>query len=180
MHAAIKNLLLVAAASTLLSGQGTSSSGSALELRLSPIGAKGGVPEGFVFSIVNTSDHDMLLPIPELECTYPFNGYILLRLVVKPLPLAGRGCAIDRGGNWPPILERAKSWKVLHAGETMTLKGDRKKLLFDDTMIGTYEFWSEYVPPLVSPVDANLLRGYGVEFADRPLQSGHLKFVRKP
>jgi hypothetical protein len=180
---AIKNLLLTAAIITVISGQGPSGSVSELELRLFPIGASGVVPEGFTFEILNTSEHDVFLPTPELECTDAFTGYVVLKMVVKTpngKPLLGRGCAVDRGGNWPPILQRVKSWKVLHAGEAMTLKGLRKNLLFDDTLVGTYEFWAEYNPPSVSPADSNLLRGSGIEFSERLLKTDRLRFVRKP
>jgi hypothetical protein len=151
-------------------------------LRFYPIGASGGVPQGFSFELINVSDHEVHVPAPTVECTDGLSGYILLNLDLKPDDgkwVGGRGCAVDRGGPWPSILDRAKSWKLLRPGETLTVKRFRNTLLFDDSRAGTYAFWAEYVPPTVSPLDASLLRGSGIEFCDQRLNTRRLRFVRK-
>ena len=179
----MKKRLLLAIAVLLIGVQGRSHSAADLELRFSSIGVNGEVPQGFSFELVNVSDHEVRLAAPQVECTDAFSGYILLNLTLKPSDgrwVPGRGCALDSGGPWPSILERARSWKVLRPGEAMTMKRFRNTLLFDDSRAGTYDFWAEYVPPAVSPVDASLLRGSGIEFCEQRLRTKRLRFVGKP
>jgi hypothetical protein len=153
----------------------------ALELRLQPQSIREGIPQEFVIEIVNTSDQDVRIPAPTLQCSDSLNGYVWLELDFHPLakdaPQEGYGCFLD-SFEWPDILTRAEKWKVLHAGDTLTLKADTAKLHYGDAQPGTYEFWATYSPPSVAPDDEALLLGAGIDFARKPLASKHLSFKK--
>lgn len=117
-------LAAAALATTLLAvasaqAPGAQQSGN-LELRLHPDAVERRVPQGFTFLLVNRTDHDVWVPMPAVGCSDGFNGTISLRLVFTPLKpgqlgVGGR-CACDTF-DWPPIMDRIKSWRILHAEE---------------------------------------------------------------
>jgi hypothetical protein len=153
-----------------------------LELRLQPETLKGGVPQAFRFELVNISDHDVWAPMPTVQCEDGFDGSIDLSLDFRPLdpgpPGEGFGCAGDRLG-WPSILDRVKEWKVLHAGEKLTLTADRAHLHYDSDRAGRYEFWASYSPPSVEPADQAILRQAGIDFPLGKLATQHLVFEKR-
>ena len=69
------------------------------ELQLRPDSIVDGMPQGFTFSLVNTSGHDVRVPTPAIECEDPFDGALWLRLDFTAFGDAeihnGRGCAGD-------------------------------------------------------------------------------------
>ena len=156
---------------------------SPLELRLEPEESDGGVPTAFAFLLVNRSDHEVRVPTPAVQCEDSFDGSIELRLDFRPLvpgaPGEGGGCAGDTM-NWPPILERVKSWKVLKPRESLQVRGDHARLFYDADKPGIYEFWATYRPPSVNRADQETLRAVGVDFPDRRLSTQHVVFVKRP
>ncbi|HEX4166541.1 MAG TPA: hypothetical protein VHZ55_13825 [Bryobacteraceae bacterium] len=141
------------------------------------------MPNGFNFSIVNATDHDVKLPSPTVECSDSFDGYVMLYLKYIPSdglgPMDGGGCARDRFGKWPSILERIKTWQTLGAGEALILKGKREQFFYSDQRPGKYEFWASYTPPYVQDLDKQLLFGSGIDFPTSTVVSSRLSFERK-
>jgi hypothetical protein len=143
------------------------------------------MPQAFAFVLVNISDHDMLIPPkPNVDCSDLSRGSLWLRLKFTPLthelPGLGRSCVADYGigpGGPTPILEQAKEWKVLHAGESLTLDGYK---YYEDKDAGTYEFWAEYQPPYIATEDQAVLQKAGIDFPHGELASAHITFVKKP
>lgn len=152
-----------------------------LDFRLRPEAVEGGVPQAFSFLLVNTTDHDVRVPMPTVECEDSFSGAIYFRVNFKPLkpepPGEGRGCAFDNE-LWPPILDRIKEWKLLHSGEALTLNADQEHLSYDGSKPGTYEFWAVYAPPNIDPSDQKKLRESGIDFPRERLVTQHLTFSR--
>ncbi len=152
------------------------------ELQLRPDSIVDGVPQGFTFSLVNTSGHDVRVPTPAIECEDSFNGALWLRLDFTAFGDAeireGRGCASDTMAT-PPILERAKTWTLLHAGQTVSWSATRERLQYDSKQPGIYEFWAEYSPPAIDPADREKLRAAGIDFPQVKLASGHIAFRKE-
>jgi hypothetical protein len=157
---------------------------SNLELRLHAKAMQHGVPQAFTFLLVNRSDHNVRVPMPSVGCENAFAGALQLRLHFVPLkPVApsglGHGCACDTG-NWPPILERVAAWQVLHAGESLSLGAGKSQLYYETDLSGSYEFWVEYAPPVITADDQQTLQQAGIDVPHGPLTSPYLKFERKP
>jgi len=155
-----------------------------LELRLQPGELTHGIPDSFTFEIINVSEHDVRVPKPIVNCAGQYTGFIWLRLMFKPSNSAksvgpGFGCAADTM-NWPPILQRAQEWQVLHPGESVSQTIPREKLHYEGSEAGTYEVWADYTPPAVEPDDQKRLRKAGIDFPSTPLSTAHLIFTRKP
>ncbi len=152
------------------------------ELQLRPDSIVDGMPQGFTFSLVNTSGHDVRVPMPAIECEDSFAGALWLRLDFTAFGDAeieyGRGCASDTMAN-PPILERAKTWTLLRAGQKLSWSATSKRLDYNGTQPGIYEFWAEYVPPTIDPPDREKLRATGIDYPQVKLASGHIAFRKE-
>ena len=150
-----------------------------LELRLLPGEMANGVPRGFTFELINVTRHNVWVPEPTVECTDSYEGYLLLRVKFTPLyspgSETGGGCAGDKL-NWPPILERAREWKLLPPGEAVEKTVPRAELRYEVGQSGTYEFWAEYYPPALEPADQQTLRERGIDFPLEKLTTSHLTF----
>ena len=79
----------------------------------------------------------------------------------------------------PPILDRAKTWTLLHAGERLSLSAPRERLQYDSKQPGIYEFWAEYSPPSIGAADREKLRAAGIDFPQLKLASGHIAFRKE-
>jgi hypothetical protein len=154
-----------------------------LQLRLQASAGKNQLPEVFTIELSNPSDHDVRLPLPAIQCEDSFNGSVVLGVRFRPLHpgdvgVDGGGCAGDRYGARPSILERVRDWKTLPGGETLTLKIDRTKAFLPSTgRPGTYTFRACYKPAAVNAVDRNLLSGSGIDFPGEPLCSAQITLV---
>lgn len=154
----------------------------ALVVHVEPGALNNGIPESFTFKIENTSDHDVILPQPALNCDDAFDGSLILEWKFQPAdpdapgPL-GHGCVADTFGAWPPILVRIKEWKTLHAGESLTFEADRAHLLIPDAP-GRYEFWAAYAPAYIEDIDKQLLTGGGFDFPKQPMKSASLVYKK--
>jgi hypothetical protein len=152
------------------------------ELQLRPDSITDGVPQGFTFSLVNTSGHDVRVPSPAIECEDSFNGAISLQLNFEPFrdgdEIERGGCAHDTMAT-PPILDRAKTWTLVHAGQKLSWSATRERLQYDSNEPGIYEFWAEYSPPAIDPPDGEKLRKSGIDFPHVKLASGHIAFRKE-
>jgi len=163
-----------------------------LELKLKPEQIKDGMPEAFIFLLINKSNHDIRLPTPEVDCGNSYTGSIMLRVHFVPSrPDEDRvlhGCAADKY-DWQEILERAKEWKVLRAGESLSMeakvsrpgksfgiKQGKFQVFLDDHAAGSYEFWADYEPPAISSGDKDALTAVGIDFPRGGLSSTHITF----
>lgn len=154
-----------------------------IELRLQPDAIDHGVPQAFIFSLWNTSDHDVRIPTPSIQCDDSFDGAIWLRLEFTPdgpeADREGRGCAADTFGRHP-ILDRIQKWALLHPGEYVIFNIPRQRLDYDDKDPGIYEFWAEYIPPSIVPADREQLQKAGIDFPRGKLISVHVAFRKTP
>jgi hypothetical protein len=152
------------------------------ELQLRPDSIVDGVPQGFTFSLVNTSSHDVRVPTPAIECEDSCNGAISLRLDFTAfgdgVEFGGFGCASDTMAT-PPILDRAKTWTPLHAGQELSWSATWERLHYNSRVPGIYEFWAEYSPPAIDPPDREKLRAAGIDFPQVKLASGHIAFRKE-
>jgi hypothetical protein len=167
----------------LLNAVSARTSSGDLEFRIHPEDIVGGIPQAFTFVFVNHSHHDVRIPGPAIQGEDSLGGHIELQLRFTPLkpgpPGEGRGCAGDTF-NPPSLMDRIKTWNVVHAGETLTFRADRQHLFYDDAQPGTYDFWASYYPPSVSRSDQNKLHDTGIDFANERLATGHVAFVKLP
>jgi len=165
---------------------------SGLELVLQADAVKPNAPRTFSVLLVNRSDRAVHLPMPTKNCEDGYNGSVQVLHFFKPLrgnsPMPpGAGCALDRGGPWPPILERIQGsvalhepgWKVLNAGESLKLTDPGWIAFPNDAKAGVYEFWAAYAPPSVSGSDNAILAAEGLEIPGGELSSNHLVFVKR-
>src|SRR5215469_13185383 len=65
----------------------------------------------FSLFLVNATDHDVHIPVPSVNCEDGYSGWIQLGLNFRSLsgkrePKVGEGCANDRFGALPPIIDR--------------------------------------------------------------------------
>jgi hypothetical protein len=153
-----------------------------LELQLRPDSIVDGMPQGFIFTLVNRSAHNVRLPVPAIECEDSFDGSLWLRVDFTAFGDAeidgDRGCASDTMAS-PPILERAKAWTLLHAGQSASWSATGKRLHYDGRQPGIYEFRAEYSPPAIDPADREKLRKAGIDFPQVVLASGHIAFRKE-
>jgi hypothetical protein len=157
---------------------------SNLALRLQPEALEEGVPQAFRFELVNTTDHDVRVPRPAIQCENSFSGSIALTLEFHPLEPGGpsgpgRGCAGDRM-DWPAILIRISEWEVLHPGERLSLNADRAHLFYETGQAGSYEFWAAYLPPTITAEEKAILRQAGIDFPQDRLTTPHIIFRKNP
>jgi hypothetical protein len=153
-----------------------------LELRIQPKDIRMGVPQAFAFQLVNVGNHDVRVPTPSVYCS-GLDGTLSLRLHFVPLVPGGPGSGGGCGGtpmDRPPILNRAKEWRLLHPGESLTVEADKNRLQFEDREPGTYEFWATYQPPQLSASDQAELRQAGIDFPQAKLTSMHIVFIKRP
>jgi hypothetical protein len=149
-----------------------------IELRIQAQDASSGLPVGFSFQLVNTSGHDILLPSPSIACEDPtMDGSIFLKTDFTPrdpnAPRQRSNCTNDNM-NHLPILERIKSWKTLHPGESLPLSASRMR--FGDNLQdpGTYDFWAIYFPPVMEKDERKALLTQGIQIAREMAVSNHI------
>jgi hypothetical protein len=155
-----------------------------LELRLEAVNIQGGIPQRFIFLLINKSDHDIRVPTPVIECEDPVDdGSFWLKVNFRPSRPGengiGYGCANDRTDK-RAILDRVKTWKSLRPGESIVLKVARERLQYSDMEPGTYEFWAHYFPPAMTPSDRKVLSRTGMDFPHSQLTTTLLTFVKNP
>jgi len=155
-----------------------------LELRLEAEEIQGGIPQAFVFLLVNKSDHDIRVPTPAVECEDPvYDGSFWLKVNFRPSRTdengSGHGCANDRTDK-RSILDRVKTWKNLRPGESIVLKVARKRFHYDFKEPGTYEFSASYFPPAMTPSDRKVLSQTGIDFPHSQLTTTRVIFVKNP
>jgi hypothetical protein len=159
-----------------ISGQ---SNRGTLELALQVKDFQMGVPQTFIFTLINKTDHEVRIPyIPNIDCNDTLNGAMWLRFTAPGPQSVSRGCGTNVVGG-ETIWSRIKGWKVLSPGASLSFKAGRERGLYSDQMNGTYEFWAHYEPPQVSLKDQDLLRQAGIGSPRVPLDSPHIKFEKK-
>ena len=155
-----------------------------LELRLEAEDVQGGVPQGFIFLLVNKSDHDIRVPTPAIECEDPVgDGSFSLKVNFRPSRPDGNrigyGCTNDRTDK-RSILDRVKTWKNLRPGESIVLEVARERLHYVCKESGTYEFWAYYSPPAMTQSDRKVLSQTGIDFPHGQLTTTPVTFVKNP
>lgn len=155
-----------------------------LQLRLEAADVSGGAPQKIVFVLVNRGRHDIVVPVPTIECGDLFNGTVNIQMDFTPLYPGdsegfGHGCGTGRT-DWPLILDRIKDWKAVHPSESIRVEAKPEDLLFDSRLAGRYELRGNYIPPEISPSDQKILRRVGIEFPHETLASKRLVFRKKP
>src|SRR5579863_2735811 len=71
--------------SVLVQARENTAQDSSLQLRLEARDVRAGVPERFVFILVNRGLHDVVVPKPSVECGDLFNGTVSVHLDFSPL-----------------------------------------------------------------------------------------------
>jgi hypothetical protein len=155
-----------------------------LELRLEVEDIQGGIPQAFIFLLVNKSDHDIRVPTPTIECEDPAgDGSFSLKVNFRPSRPdetgIGYGCTNDRADK-RSILDRMKTWKNLRPGESIVLKVAQERLPYACKEPGTYEFWAYYFPPAMTPSDRKVLSQTGIDFPHSRLATTRVTFVKNP
>jgi hypothetical protein len=155
-----------------------------LELRLEAEDIQGSIPQGFIFLLVNKSDHDIRVPTPAIECEDPAgDGSFSLKVNFRPSRPnengIGFGCTNDRTDK-RSILDRVKTWKNLRPGESIVLKVARERLHYSYKEPGTYEFRAYYFPPAMTPSDRKVLSQTGIDFPHSRLTTTRVTFVKNP
>jgi hypothetical protein len=88
--------------------------------------------------------------------------------------------ASDESKDKRSILERVKTWKDLHPGESIVLKVAKERLHYDCKEPGTYEFLAYYFPPAMTPSDRKALSQTGIDFPHSQLTTAPVPFVKNP
>ena len=143
------------------------------------------VPQEFEFQIVNRTDHDVRLPEPLTTCDDAHRGKLRLLVSFSPLePPAftaqkrGGGCAMDYE-HPVTVSEIAGSWKVLRAGEVLSVKETgHAMLVYDDLSAGAYVFSAVYEPPHTPQDVLDAVRKMGFDVPDQRLTSNSLTFAK--
>jgi hypothetical protein len=153
-----------------------------MELRIQAQDVSSGLPAGFSFQLVNTSDHDILLPSPSIACEDPtMDGQIILKTEFTPrdpnAPRQFSSCTNDNM-NHLPIFQRIKSWKTLHPGESLSLSASRKRLGDQLQEAGSYDFWAIYFPAAMERDERESLLRQGIQIAQKMAVSNHIIFSK--
>lgn len=85
-------------------------------------------------------------------------------------------CVEDQVG-LPAIMHRAKDWRLLHPGETLSQTLDQRDLHFDGKGAGRYVFWAEYHPPAIDSRDQSTLQQAGIDLPQKYLKTA--QFIYK-
>jgi hypothetical protein len=176
----IAEISVLVLSSLVVSAQTSARKESDVELRLEPSHVINGVPDTFSFVFVNVGDHEIRIP-PVSPCVGRHSGTLRLKLdflpVGPPADGAGGGCG---GGvsHPPPILEQAKSWRMLQPGKSLTVRYKRSELFVFEQHSGAYDFSGEYDPPRLTADESATLEHAGIDFPREPLQTTHLRFNR--
>jgi hypothetical protein len=150
-----------------------------LELTLQSKDFQMGVPQTFIFTLVNKTNHEVRVPyIPNIDCDDTLYGAMWLRFTASGPQSVSRGCGVNVVGG-ETIWNRIKGWKVLPPGGSLSFQAGRERGLYSDQMNGTYEFWAHYDPPQISLVDQDLLRKAGIDFPSGRLDSVHFKYEKR-
>ncbi|HEY0306932.1 MAG TPA: hypothetical protein VGB94_02125 [Acidobacteriaceae bacterium] len=141
-----------------------------------------GVPQTISFTLANSTDRDLLVPTPVIDCGRGYDGVIRVKAHFTPLnPKSpddgyGHGCTSEEKS--PPIMDRIKSWTVLHPGKSISIRKPLTKYMLGSASAGTYEVWADYSPPHISLQDRETLQQAGIYFSCSNLESAHLSFIR--
>ena len=166
----------------------------------------------FSLLLVNDTDHDVYIPVPGVNCEDDYSGWVQLHLDFRPLSgrrksEVGEGCASDRFGALPPILDRlsekGQEWQLVHPGDALSLIADtfhpvistgvsweivkagqppsrRAMPAFqNDGDPGVYQLWAIYHPPVVGVADLKTLQRGAIDIPRSRLESNHLTFVKQ-
>jgi hypothetical protein len=168
----------------------TPSSTARLTINLTPDPNQGDVPQTFTITLTNATDHDIRLAQPEKGCFSNYEGAVVVMMSFAPsrqdtssLPRSSVSCIADYGranGSGPPnILEQAKHWKILHAGEHAAFDSIKSPGAHSDNLhAGTYTFSAVYDPPAMSHEDADLLHANNIDFQQIRLESAKFIFQK--
>jgi hypothetical protein len=142
-----------------------------------------GLPQNFTFELMNSGTTDIRLPIPTLACGNDYRGSISIFVrfkATKPgLNQPPSGECVQDTSDYPPVLERIKTWKLLHAGERLSVSGDRSVFLYTDNLPGIYRLTATYTAPVLSANDRRQLRDAGIEFPHGKVVARRMKFVKR-
>lgn len=142
------------------------------------------VPQEFEFQIVNRTDHGVRLPEPLTTCDDAHRGKLRLSVRFTPLgPSAftpqkrGGGRAADYA--YPITVSEIGRWKVLRAGEVLSVKETgHSMLVYDDLSAGTYVFSAIYEAPQIPQDVLGAVLKMGFDVPDRRLTSNCLTFAK--
>jgi hypothetical protein len=138
-----------------------------------------GLPAALRFTLKNSGYTALDIPLPSLDCS-GINGSIRVRVAVhhEGPETSGRGHACMIGTDHePPLADRVKTqWFHLLPGESLTLTGDRRRLVDKADGPATYEFWAEYEPPPLTPADRDRLAQDGYIVPSVSIDSDHLSY----
>ena len=152
-----------------------------LQIRIRAGDIRGGIPTKFTLTIINKSDHDLVIPEPTVDCGDLFRGTVSVEVDFTPRHPSpesiGHGHGCGKGiSDWPTILDRIKEWRTLRPGESLVVEESSTNWLFDFDQPGRYKVWGQYEPPEVSPRDREVLRRSGIDFPQVKIISHSLLF----
>ena len=183
-----------------------------LQLRLQDDAAPPTGSPGFSLLLANDTDHDVYIPVPGVNCEDDYSGWVQLHLDFRPLSgrrksEVGEGCASDRMGPLPPILDRlsekGQEWQLVHPGDALSLiagtlhsvvstrvsweivkagqSPSRRGMpaFQDDGDPGVYQLWAIYHPPLVGVWDLRTLQEGRIDIPRSRPKSNRLTFVKQ-
>jgi len=165
---------------SMLSGQQWSGAKSMIRLRIQAGGLRNGVPDRIAFVFVNRGDQELRMPAVSPCIRGRYNGTIKLILQFSPLRPqtsgVGGGCGV--GQDHVPILEEAKSWKIVPPHGAFTISYTRSELFVNQEAPGVYLFSGEYDPPQLTAEDMRALEKANIVFPRESLVSEQLRFTR--
>jgi hypothetical protein len=175
-----------------------------LQLRLQADAAPPTGSPTFSLLLANDTDDDVYIPVPGVNCEDDYSGWVQLHMDFRPLsgrrnPEVGEGCATDRMGPLPPILDRLSekgqewqllqpgdalspiagtfhpvistrvSWGIVKAGQQPSRRG--KPAFQDDGDPGVYQLWAIYHPPVVGAADLRTLQEGSIDIPRSRVES---------
>jgi hypothetical protein len=183
-----------------------------LQLRLQADAAPPTESPTFSLLLVNGTDHDVYIPVPAVNCEDSYSGWVQFHLDFRPLngrrkPEVGEGCASDRFGPLPPILDRlsekGQEWQLLRPGDALSLIAGTLHSVVSTGVLweivkagqppsrrgmpafqedgdpGVYQLWAIYHPPVVGVADLKTLQESSIDIPQSRRESNHLRFVKQ-
>ena len=155
--------------------------GGGMKLVLEPIDSAGVLPERFNIVLENNSGHDMYLPRPNTKCHDAAIGDALLEAYFVPADPSAHPsvstCVCD--SIFRPILERAKSWMVLKAGESLRLEVGIRGVVDQAPAEGRYTISAHFSPAALSREEMETLHQNGMDVPTVDLETPTLHYEVK-
>ena len=149
-------------------------------LTIRAVTSRGGVPQIFLITLQNTTDHDIRFPTPALDCADAPHGFIRLQFFYRPAnknasPTFGMGCFADCF--FAPLSKRVQDWVTLAPGKKLTFRDSLSAAPKGGYGAGVYTYSVNYTPPSTSKDEKAELTQSHIDFPQEDLSTDPVRLT---